>query len=73
MKKKHRNTQNMMHRPTQHKEIKYGGSKQWGHKLVTTILSNFNRLFKKLTGRFPGEFVVKCIFKIPPHLADVAT
>jgi len=48
------------------------GQKKWGHRLMTTILSNLNRL-KKFTRRFPGKFVVKGMFKIPPHLAYVAT
>jgi len=28
---------------------------------------------KKITGRFPGKFVVRWILKIPPHLAYVGT
>jgi len=52
-----------------------GGPKKWGHKLMTIILSNLNRILKKnqITGRFVGKFVVKWIFKIPSHLAYVAT
>ena len=49
-----------------------GAPKQPGHRLMTIILSNLNRL-KKFTGRFPGKFAVKCISKIPSHLAHVAT
>jgi len=39
---------------------------------MTVILSNINRL-KKFTERFLGKFLVKRIFKIPPHFAYVAT
>jgi len=48
------------------------GAKKAGHRLMTIILSNLNRI-KKFTGRFLGEFAVKWILKIPPHLAYVAT
>jgi len=41
-------------------------------RLTATILSNLNR-FLKIAGRFFGKFVVKRIFKMPPHLAYVAT
>jgi len=34
------------------------------------ILNRFQFFF---TGRFLGKFAVKCILKIPPHLAYVAT
>ena len=47
-----------------------GGQKTRSHRHI--ILSNFNR-FEKITGRFVGKFAVKCILKIPPHLAYVAT
>ena len=40
-------------------------------ELVTIILSNLNRL--KNTGRFLGEFVVKWVLKIQPHLEYIAT
>jgi len=40
-----------------------------GHRLMTTILSKLNRLKKNST----GKFVVKCVLKIPPHIAYVAT
>jgi len=43
-----------------------------GHKLMTIILSNLNRL-KNFTGRFLSRFVFKWILTIPPHLAYVAT
>jgi len=46
--------------------------KKRGHRLVTIILSNLNRL-KKFTGRFLDKFAVKWILKIPSHLAYVAT
>ena len=36
------------------------------------LLSNLNRL-KKFTERFLGEFAVKWILKVPPHLAYVTT
>ena len=49
------------------------GQKKWGHRLMTIILSNLNRCFKKFTKRFLGKFDVKWILKIPPHLAYVAT
>ena len=39
----------------------------------TIILSNLNRFTKFFTGRFLGKFAVKCVFKIPLHLAYVAT
>ena len=48
------------------------GQKQ-GHRLMTIILSNLNRFKYVCTGRFPGKFAVKCLLKIPPHLAYVAT
>jgi len=44
-----------------------GGPKKRGHRLVTIILSNLNRY------RFLGNIAVKCILKIPPHLAHVGT
>ena len=40
---------------------------------MTTILSSLNRFKIFFTGRFPGKFAVKCVLKIPPHLAYVAT
>ena len=40
---------------------------------MTIILSNLNRVQNFLTGRFLGRFAVKCILKIPSHLAYVAT
>ena len=40
---------------------------------MTIILSDLNRLKNFFTRRFLGKFVVKWIFKIPPHLAYVAT
>ena len=43
-----------------------------GHRLMTIILSNLNRL-KHFTGRFLGKFAVKWILKVPSHLAHVAT
>jgi len=49
-----------------------GGPKKRGHRLMTIILSNLNRL-KKFPGRFLGEFAVRWILKIPLHLAHVAT
>jgi len=49
-----------------------GGLKKRGHRLVTIILSNLNRL-KKFTGRFLGKFAVIWILKIPSHFAYVAT
>ena len=39
---------------------------------MTTILSNLNRL-NFFIGKFVGEFLVKWVLKIPPHLAYVAT
>jgi len=38
-----------------------------------TIFQSILNRFKKITARFLGKFVVKCILKIPPHLAYVAT
>jgi len=40
---------------------------------MTIILPNVNRLKKKFTVRFHGNFAVKLILKVPPHLAYVAT
>jgi len=40
---------------------------------MTIILSNLNRFTKKFHCEIPGKFVVKCILKIPSHLAYVAT
>ena len=40
---------------------------------MTIILSNLSRFTKVFTGRFLVKFAVKCILKIPPHLAYVAT
>jgi len=37
----------------------HGGPKKWGHRLMTTILSNLSRFF--FTERFPGKIVVKRI------------
>jgi len=39
---------------------------------MTIILPNLNR-FRKFTERFLAKFAVKCIFKIPPHLAYIVT
>ena len=47
-------------------------TKKVGHRHVTIILSNFNRL-KKITATFTSKFAVKWIVKVPPHLACVAT
>ena len=35
---------------------------------MTIILSNLYRFAKFFTRRFHGQFAVKCILKIPPHL-----
>ena len=40
---------------------------------MTIFLANLNRFTNFFTGRFLGEFAVKCILKIPPHAAYVAT
>ena len=40
---------------------------------MTIILLNLNRFTIFFSGNFPGKFAVKCILKIPPHLAYVAT
>ena len=40
---------------------------------MTIILSNLNRFTKFFTGRFLDKFAVKCVLKIPLHLAYVAT
>jgi len=42
-----------------------GWAKKPGHRLMTTILSNINRFFKKIA--------VKWVLKIPPYFAYVAT
>jgi len=39
---------------------------------MTIILTNLNRLLKKLIGRFFGKFAIKWILKIPSHHAYVA-
>jgi len=44
-----------------------------GQRLITTILSNLNRLQNFCIGRFLGKFAVKWTLKISPHLAYVAT
>jgi len=36
-------------------------------------LPNLNRFTNFFTERFTGKFAIKCLFKIPPHLAFVAT
>ena len=48
-----------------------GGPKKRGHRLMTIILSNLNRL-KILTVRFHGKFADKRILKLPSYLACVA-
>jgi len=40
---------------------------------MTIILSNLNRFTHFFTGIFLGKFAVKCILKIPLHVACVAT
>jgi len=44
-----------------------------GQRLITTILSNLNRLQHFCIGRFLGKFAAKWTLKISPHLAYVAT
>jgi len=68
------NSSKMCHNSMQTCMIYRVGQNKWGHRLTTIILSNLNR-FKKVffTGRFLGKFAVKCILKIPSHLAYVAT
>jgi len=51
----------------------YRVGKKRGHRLMTIILSNLNRFTKFFIGRFLGKFADKCILKISPHLAYVAT
>jgi len=71
----HSNAQRMCERPFTSLIFlaKYAGwPKKRGHRLMTIILSNLNRL-KIFTGRFLSKFAVKWILKIPPHLAYVAT
>ena len=48
-------------------------AKKRGHRLVTIILSNLNGFTKFCTGRFLGKFAVKCVLKITPRLAYIAT
>jgi len=50
-----------------------GWAQKRGHRLVTIVLSNLNRFTIFFTGRFLGKFAIKCILKIPAHLAYVAT
>jgi len=54
-------------------QVYIGWAEKLGHKLVTIILSNLDRFTKFFTGRFLRKFAVKCILKISPHLAYVAT
>ena len=49
------------------------GPKKRGHTLMTIILSNLNRFIYFFTERFLGKFAIKCILKILPNLAYVAT
>ena len=44
-----------------------------GHRLMSIILSNLNRIYNFFTRRFLGKFAVKCILKILLHLACIAT
>ena len=44
-----------------------------GHRVVTIILPNLNRVKIFFAERFIGKFVVKRYKKIQPHLAYVAT
>jgi len=42
--------------------------------LMAITLSNLNRFYKKnFSGRFLGEFAVKWLLKVAPHLAYFAT
>jgi len=50
-----------------------GWAKKRGHRLTTIILSIPNRFRIFFTVRFLGKFAVKCISKIQPLLAYVAT
>jgi len=50
-----------------------GWAKKRGHRLMTIILSILTDLRNFFTGRFLGKFAVKCVLKIPTHLAYVAT
>jgi len=52
-------------RPQRWATADYRVSQKVGHRLMAIILTN-------LTGRFLGEFVVKLILQITPHLAYVA-
>ena len=49
-----------------------GWAKKRGHRLLTTILSNFNRFTFFFTERFLSKFAAKWILNISPHLAHVA-
>ena len=48
-----------------------GWAKKRVHRLMTIILSNLNWFTIFVTGRVLGKFAVKCILKIPLHLAYV--
>ena len=48
------------------------GPRKRGHRLVTIILSNLNRLKNSLED-YLVNLQLKCILKIPPHLKNVAT
>ena len=49
------------------------GPKKRGHRLMTIIPSNLNRFINFFHWRFLSKLAVKCILKILPHLAYVAT
>ena len=71
---KYTDTQNMLRKTCAGKGRIYRVSqKKWCHRLLTAILSNLNRFQFFFTGRFLGNYVVKWILKIPPHLAYVAS
>ena len=49
------------------------GELKRGHRLMTIILSHLNRLKTIFTRKFLGEFVVKWILQLSPHIIHVAT
>ena len=44
-----------------------------GHRLLAIIRSNLNRFTKFFSGRFLGNFALKWVLKVSPHLEHVAT
>jgi len=70
-----RYTQYCVHRPQKYQYTCFflqGGPKNGPTDSWPQFCQILTNLEKKITGRFPGKFAVKCKLKIPPHLACVA-